>query len=208
MKFFIRFKNKRYLRHIFSIALLISVFILFVFYYYNTTIMPTKNVPVITFSENIKNEVKVNYTDTDFLKGVTASDVEDGDLTSSIVVEQKSNIFKGNMREIIYAVCDSDNNTTKISREIEYIDYKPPVIEAVSDNPTIKSRKYAEVLSCFRATDVIDGDISNKIQIENIDTSGNNVTNGIFPVTVSVTNSCGDVTTFKQVVNIIEEDDK
>lgn len=208
MKFFIRFKNKRYLRHIFSIALLISVFILFVFYYYNTTIMPTKNVPVITFSENIKNEVKVNYTDTDFLKGVTASDVEDGDLTSSIVVEQKSNIFKGNMREIIYAVCDSDNNTTKISREIEYIDYKPPVIEAVSDNPTIKSRKYAEVLSCFRATDVIDGDISNKIQIENIDTSGNNVTNGIFPVTVSVTNSCGDVTTFKQVVKLIEEDDK
>ena len=208
MKFFIRFKNKRYLRHIFSIALLISVFILFVFYYYNTTIMPTKNVPVITFSENIKNEVKVNYTDTDFLKGVTASDVEDGDLTSSIVVEQKSNIFKGNMREIIYAVCDSDNNTTKISREIEYIDYKPPVIEAVSDNPTIKSRKYSEVLSCFRATDVIDGDISNKIQIENIDTSGNNVTNGIFPVTVSVTNSCGDVTTFKQVVKLIEEDDK
>lgn len=208
MNFFIRFRSKRYLRHIFSIALLISVFILFVFYYYDKTIAPTKNVPVITFSENIKNEVSVDYTDTDFLKGVSASDVEDGDLTLSIVVEQKSNIFKGNMREIIYAVCDSDNNTTKIAREIKYTDYRPPLIETVSDNPTIKSRKYSEVLSCFRATDVIDGDISNKIQIDNIDTSGSNVTNGIFPVTLSVTNSCGDVTTFQQTVKLIEEDDK
>lgn len=208
MKFFMRFRNKRYLRHIFSIALLISVFILFVFYYYDTTIVPTKNVPVITFSENIKNEVSVDYTDIDFLKGVTASDVEDGDLTLSIVVEQKSNIFKGNMREIIYAVCDSDNNTTKIAREIKYTDYRPPVIEAISDNPTIKSRKYSEVLSCFRATDVIDGDISNKIQIDNVDTSGSNVANGIFPVTLSVTNSCGDVTTLQQTVKLIEEDDK
>lgn len=201
------FLDKHFLRRFFSTILLIAMFICFGYYYYKTTIEPTRHVPEINFAENIKQKVTVDYTDTDLLKGVTSYDVEDGDLTGNIIIEQKSNIYSGNKREIVYVVCDTNSNVTKAKREVTYVNYKPPVIESIDETPRIKNRKYSEVLSCFRATDVFDGDISDKIQIESIDTSGDNVSKGIFPVTLSVTNSCGDVTIYKKTVKLLKEEE-
>ena len=62
-----------------------------------------------------------------------------------------SNLIEGNRREIVYAVCDSDNNVTKINKEITYSDYTPPVIEPVNKESIISERKYTQVLSCFKA---------------------------------------------------------
>lgn len=201
------FLNKHFLRRVFSTVLLLAMFICFGYYYYKTTIEPTRHKPEINFAENIRQKVTVDYTDTDLLKGVTAYDVEDGDLTANIIIEQKSNIYGGNKREIVYVVCDTSSNVTKAKREVTYVDYKPPVIESIEESPRIKTRKYSEVLSCFKASDVFDGDISDKIQIESIDTSGDNVKKGIFPVTLSVTNSCGDVTIYKKTVKLLEEEE-
>lgn len=188
---------------------LLLIFGLFGFYYYNRVLKVNVNYPVIEFKENYKETISVNSTDEDLLKYVTAMDIEDGDISKNVIVEQMSNLIDGNRREVVYAVCDSDNHVTKISRKITYSDYTSPVIEPIEEEPIINERKYTAVRSCFRATDVIDGDISNKIKILSIDTSKGTATRGVFPVVLTVTNSCGDVSYLESTVTFVgEKEDK
>lgn len=187
---------------------LLLIFGLFGVYYYNRVIKVNVNYPVIEFKDNYKKTVSVRSTEEDLLKYVTATDIEDGDISDNVIVEQMSNLIDGNRREVVYSVCDSDNHVTKITSEITYSDYTPPVIEPIEDS-VINERKYTAVRSCFRATDVIDGDISNKIKIVSIDTSKGTSTRGVFPVTLTVTNSCGDVSYLESTVTFVgaKEDD-
>lgn len=203
MKVFL--KKRRYLNIVMVMLIIIILFILFSIYYYNTQIGTNKNYPIIEFSDEYKTEISVESTEQDLLKGVTATDVEDNDLTANITIEQMSNLIKGNRREIIYVVSDSDNNVTKVTKEIQYTDYKPPVLKSIARNPVIEERKYSEILDCFRAIDVIDGDISEKIKIESVDTSAESISSGVFPVEVSVTNSCGDTVYLKSTVTLFEQ---
>lgn len=197
------FKNAA-VRCIAMVLVTALLILFFAFYYYDTNISKRKNVPAITFSESYKTKISVKSTQQELLVGVSAYDAEDGDLSTNIIIEKMSNIIKGNRREITYVVCDSDNNVTKVAKEITYTDYKKPVIKPVSDVPVIKERKYADILACFKATDVIDGDISSKIRIDSIDTSKDSINRGVFPVTLSVTNSCGDIAYLESTVTLVE----
>lgn len=192
-------------RFVVMMLVLLLIFGLFGFYYYYKEIKVKINYPIIEFDDNYKETISVKSTEEDLLEYVTATDVEDGDISNDIIVEQMSNLIEGDRREVVYAVCDSDNNVTKVTREITYSDYTPPVIEAIDEESIITERKYAEVLSCFRATDVIDGDISNKLKIVSIDTSKGTLNRGVFPVILTVTNSCGDVSYLETTVTLISE---
>ena len=183
------------------------------FYYNRTKFMKKVNPPVITFSDKYKTNVSVKVTNTELLNGVMATDVEDGDISLDIIVESVSNMvlenedgtkIKGVERDVTYAVCDSDNNVTKATQRIRYTDYKPPVIAPLEKVPTIKEKRYSSVIACFKATDVIDGDISEMLKIESLDSSTDNIRRGVFPVVLSVTNSCGDKVYYNTVVTLIE----
>ena len=52
-------------------------------------------------------------------------------------------------------------------------------------------------------------ELSNKIKIVSIDTSKGTSTRGVFPVTLTVTNSCGDVSYLESTVTFVgaKEDD-
>lgn len=193
----------RFVRFVVRMLGLALIFGLFGFYYYNRVIKVNVNYPVIEFSDNYRETVSVRSTDEDLLEYVTATDAEDGDISKNVIVEQMSNLIEGNRREIIYSVCDSDNHVTKISKKITYSDYTSPVIEPVDEESIINERKYVAVRACFKATDVIDGDISNKIKIVSIDTSKGTSTRGVFPVILTVTNSCGDVSYLETSVTFV-----
>lgn len=195
----------RLVRFVVMMLGLLLIFSLFGFYYYNKVVKVSMNPPIIEFDDNYKETISVTSTEEDLLEYVTATDVEDGDVSDSVIIEQMSNLIEGDRREVVYAVCDSDNNVTKVTKEITYSDYTPPVIEAIDEEPTINERKYAAVRDCFRATDVIDGDISNKIKIVSIDTSKGTSTRGVFPVILTVTNSCGDVSYLETSVIFVGE---
>lgn len=199
----------RFVRFVVRILGLLLIFGLFGVYYYNRVIKVNINFPVIEFKEDYKETISVRSTDEDLLEYVTATDVEDGDISKDVIVEQMSNLIEGNRREVVYSVCDSDNHVTKVTKEITYRDYIPPVIEPIEEEPIINERKYTAVRDCFRATDVIDGDISDKIKIVSIDTSKGTTTRGVFPVTLTVTNSCGDVSYLESTVIFVgvKEDD-
>lgn len=177
---------------IICIILVAGIFAGFGYYYYQSNRPSHSDKPVITLNKDAKNKVSVKTTEQDLLKDITATDKEDGDVTSSVIIESMSTFIDKNKRNITYVAFDGDNNVTKLTREIEYTDYKAPKIEEVK-KLEISSKKISEILACFKATDVIDGDISDRIKIDELTvTSSKNET---YDVVLSVTNSCGDVTT-------------
>ncbi len=75
----------------------------------------TGNAPII---EGIKDIVINEDEEIDLLAGITAKDVEDGNLTSKIVVDDsKLNIHEPGKYEVLFTVIDTDGNETK-SKEI------------------------------------------------------------------------------------------
>ena len=73
-----------------------------------------KDAPVIEFNAD-ELIVSVNATYEDLLSGVGAYDLQDGDITDDIIIEELT-VFLGNhTRTISYVVFDSDDNITNIT---------------------------------------------------------------------------------------------
>ena len=83
--------------------------------------------PVIS-SGNDKITVSIHDGEDVLLKGITASDKKDGDVTSSLLVESISNFYEGT-RTVTYAAFDSDNHISKVQRELTYTYYTSPRFE-------------------------------------------------------------------------------
>ncbi len=202
-----KFLRRRIVRAISMILMFCFMLGVFGSYYYSKEIQVNINRPQIIFDPKYKSLISVESTEEDLLQYVTATDVEDGDISSEIIIEGLSNLYEGTegeyKREVTYVVCDSDNNVTKMEKEIIYSDYTPPVIVSIEEKPVIHERKYAAVIDCFQASDVIDGDISHKLKIVSIDTTRGTENRGVFPVVLSVTNSCGDVSYLETAVTYL-----
>ena len=144
--------------------------------------------PTITCEEGVL-EVSVKAGKEALLQGVTARDDRDGDLTGEIMVEHVSNLTGTDTARITYVVFDHSDNAATCSRTIRYTDYEKPRFRLtaplhyyVGDTITLLDR--------LTATDVIDGDLQEKIRL-----TASNLTNtlaGTYHVTVQVTNSLGD----------------
>lgn len=172
-----------------------------VFYIYNH-LDAHNQAPVITIADGT-NEFSVSATEEDFLLGVSAEDDEDGNVTDSIIIESISQIYNKNTRNIVYVAFDSNNHVAKLEREIKYTDYKSP--EFTNDKYiAVETGSADEILAQLKATDVIDGDISNQIKLEI-----NSVQRGVpgkYPIRATVTNSCGDIVTKDFVVTVGEKE--
>ncbi len=135
-------------------------------------------------------EVGIDATDEDLLQGVTAYDGKDGDITSKVVVESISKFIEDGVCKVTYAVSDSNKNVVKNSRTIHYKDYTPPKFKmnrALVFNVT----ESVDITSAIGATDLIDGDISDKVVVTATDYYSDTV--GVFSVSVQATNSKGDI---------------
>lgn len=122
------------------------------------------------------------------MEGVTALDVEDGDLTDSIVLESVSPFDAQYRRTVTYAVCDSNNHVVKAQRVISYSDYTPPRFSL-----TVPQRYTAlnlnSIVSTVQASDLVDGDLSQNIKIESYTLDSGAL--DTCEVTLSVTSSTG-----------------
>lgn len=183
---------------ILEICLIILVVVAFGAYFVHHHLEANNSAPVITIAEG-SDKFSVKATEEDFLRGVSAEDEEDGNVTDSIIIESISQLYNGNKRSIVYVAFDSNNHVTKLEREIKYTDYKAP--KFLNDTYiTVPTGAAAEILNELKASDVIDGDISSQIKLE-----VNSVQRGIpgkYPVRATVTNSCGDVVTKDVVVTV------
>ena len=142
--------------------------------------------PVITMdSDNIT--VSVKDSEKKLLEGIQAEDDQDGDISSSVIVEDISS-FINDRRIITYVVSDSHNNTTRATRELTYKDYTAPRFTITSPLSYTMEVYASDILKDIEAHDAVDGDISDKIKV-NFTTP---MEAGTYEAEFTVTNSCGD----------------
>lgn len=145
-------------------------------------------IPEITI-ENDFIEVSCNASDEELLKGVTATDEKDGDLTGEIIVESISRFVQPGVCEVIYAVCDSDNHVAHATRKLGFTDYIAPRFK-LTDSLCFSLYEHVDIASCIGAVDCIEGDISGNVVITSPDYTSS--VTGVFTLELTVTNKKGD----------------
>lgn len=160
--------------------------------------------PVITMDQQ-ELTVGLNATDKDFLKGVKAVDENDGDVTSSVVVESVSNFLSGGRRLVVLAAVDNHNNVSRANRIVKYAGYTSPTFELKKPLcfESGSSSKSDDLLKNLKVKDKIDGDLSNQVKILT-----NSVvdlyTPGNYPVKLQVSNSAGDTVSFQSTIQVYD----
>lgn len=135
-------------------------------------------------------EISVSDSSDALLAGVTASDAQDGDLTSKVRVLSISKFITGGTAKITYVVFDSDNNMASLTRELRYTDYVSPTF-AITQALIYGQNASIELLDRLQVTDCIDGDITQSIRVSSLKSTSDPE---VFTVDIQVTNSMGDST--------------
>ena len=160
------------------------------------------NLAPVVLLDSSEIRVSVNATEEELLRGVTAIDPEDGDLSASLVVENISPFIGKNRCTITYAAFDSANKVGTASRTLYYTDYHSPRFELLSDF-IYASGEVVKPFDSIRAFDCIDGDITNRISMSWVD-EASYTGGGAGQVRFRVINSRGDVSTL--VVNVVTDE--
>ena len=177
----------RYLRIITVIVFIFSI--LFAGWvnvrYYNNQ---NTDFPSITSSIDLL-ELSVEEPPEAMFRGLSASDATDGDLTDQIMVASVSHFLKPGLVNVKYVVFDKHNNSSTLTRQVQYKDYVAPVY-SLEKAPVYTVGSSFDLLDYISVNDCIDGDISKHIRV--ISNMVNNYSEGNYPVLLEVSNSCGD----------------
>ena len=183
-----------------SLTLFIASLILFGINYYRKSIYEDRTGPVFQIEDNII-EVSVKDDEKALLKGLTATDAADGDVTDSVIVESISP-FTGTGRRIVnYAAFDSDNHVTHAKRELAYTDYRASQFHL--SKPLSFAMNATNLLDGITVDDCIDGDLTKSVKLmsdEEIDTSHV----GEYSARLKVTNSAGGVSYLPVTIEIYD----
>ncbi|MBC1650160.1 DUF5011 domain-containing protein [Listeria booriae] len=139
----------------------------------------------------------------DPMAGVTASDTEDGDVTSGITVTANDvNVNQEGTYHVTYSVTDSDDNTTTKTITVTVTSNDAPVITAA--DKTMKKGASFDPMAGVTASDTEDGNITDNVSVtaNDVDTSAV----GTYHVTYSVTDSDGNTTTKTITVTVTSND--
>jgi len=174
------------LRMIVSVIFVLSICLFIGFYIADAMKDDTR--PVITIEDDII-DVSLKMEDSELLKGVTAYNEKDGDITSKIIIESVSKFTSEKISTVTYAVCDDDNHVATAKRKIRFKDYTEPYF-VIENSMVFAVGEDVDIASSVSAFDCIDGDISDRVIITTTDYETNKV--GVFKVSLKVTNSMGD----------------
>ncbi|MBR3241075.1 MAG: hypothetical protein IKF90_00015 [Parasporobacterium sp.] len=162
-----------------------------------------RTIPVIEMdSESVT--VSVEDGDEAILKGVTAMDGKDGDITENLFIESRTTFLEKGRFEVTIAVADKDNHINKATREVIYSDYRSPQFSLTNPlkfQTTKESEDDLNIARGLSAKDVIDGNISNKIKISS-EYSINSFNTGDYYMEFIVSNSMGDTIRLPVTVTI------
>ena len=183
-----------------SIFLFIVSLILFGINFYAKRVLGEETGPVFQEESNII-EVSVKDGEEALLKGLTATDAADGDVTNSIIVEAISPFTGTGHRIVTYAAFDKDNHVTHLKRELAYTDYVAPRFHL--NKPLSFTMNSTKLLDGVTAEDCIDGDITKNIRMmsdDGIDTDHV----GEYSARLKVANSAGGVSYLPVTIEIYD----
>ena len=133
--------------------------------------------------------------------GATATDLEDGDLTASIVIDSSAvNTAVVGSYSVSYTVTDSGGDTSTATRTVNVTAGSSPVITLLGANPQtiLKNSPYVELGAT--ATDLEDGDLTASIVI---DFAINTGVVGSYSASYTVTDSSGNTDTDSRIANVV-----
>ena len=119
--------------------------------------------PVLTCTEEVL-EVSVNASQGELLRGITAWDDRDGDLTGEIMVDHISTLISANTAKITYVVFDHADNASKLTRTVAYTDYEAPKF-SLSQPLIFDVGKTVTLMDRLTAYDLVDGDLTGSIRM-------------------------------------------
>lgn len=177
---------KKNLLYLGLIMLCTSAFLLFVFMYQQGI---DNQAPTIHFSDEVLEYSVLDPRDA-FLKGVTARDNVDGDVTDSVVVASVQLVNKSGAVRVTYAAFDAAGNATTAVRKAKFTDYAPPTF-SLNRSMTFPDNVEFNISPMFQAEDKLDGDISHRVRVTPLDDAPISEP-GTHDVEVRVNNSLGD----------------
>ena len=160
--------------------------------------------PEITVPEG-QLEMSIADGQEKILEGVTAFDSRNGDVTYSMVVEMVKGLKNDGSAKATLAAFDRSGNVAKAVRDIRYVDYTQPVFDL--DRPLLfKEEVSYNLLDCVTATDVIDGDITNRVKVTILEADHSVSLAGDYKVQFRVTNTLGDTSYLEAPVLVYPAD--
>ena len=147
--------------------------------------------PVIT-ADTDKLTVSITATDEDLLKGMTAFDNIDGDVTSKLVVVSRSKFIDKGVIHVNYAAFDSSSNVGTKIRTVTFEDYVSPRFHIYAPLRFPTGSSGIDYLDKVTAEDCIDGNLTSQIKISLGQTMAVSEAATQQAMDIQVTNSCGD----------------
>lgn len=164
----------------------------------------TDTVPPVITLDSDSITVSVEDGRDALLRGVTASDAKDGDLTGQIIVSGVSKLISNNTAKVSYMVFDKAGNMASATRYVVYSDYHRPRFMLIA--PLVYSLgETVSITGHLQAQDAVDGDITSSIRVLSSDIISS--TEGVYNLTLQVINSLGDTAQVTLPVTIRAEAD-
>lgn len=145
--------------------------------------------------------ISVDADDAVLLRGITAQDDRDGDVTASLLVERVSNITQQHRATVTVAAFDSAGNVAKASRTIAYTDYCSPRF-TLSAPLMFREGADIDVFTRIGAQDVIDGSLNDRVKGTLVSDDSAIYDAGEYLVEFRVTNSLGDTAALTAPVEV------
>ena len=140
------------------------------------------------------------------LEGVRAQDVQDGDVTDSIVVESVQGLVSDKRFTVTYAAFDAAGNVSKAQRTVFYKDYTAPRF-ALSAPLIFREGTSLDVFAPLEAEDVFDGSLKDRIKGTLVSGETQIAQAGEYTVEFRVTNSLGDTAYLTAPVEVLPAGD-
>ena len=172
------------------------VFVVFSFTRVKEYITSDFTAPVI-HADSDSLQVSVSAGEEELLAGMSAVDNLNGDVTDTLVVVSKSKfISKGTLR-VNYAAFDKNNNVGIAARNLTYTDYHSPRFSMSQPLRFLSGNTNNNYLQYIRASDCLDGNITQQIKISLGNTESTSNTSTRRKVYIQVTNSAGDTSSLE-----------
>lgn len=149
------------------------------------------------------NSIEVSVADDEeaILKGVSASDSNDGDVSDTLIVETMGQFLSPGRRNVTIAAVDNSGNVAKVTRQVTYTDYTAPKFEITE--PLRFPINTTNILEFVTATDCLDGDLTRQIKTSSSSRVDTTVADD-YETILTVTNSAGDTSKLPCTVTIFD----
>lgn len=181
--------------------------ILFGVYIVKVRMVEDHTPPVLICTED-PISVSVKAEPSELMRGITATDDRDGDITKSVRVSSMSHFIDKGKRTVTYVVFDKANQATTVQRTLNYTDYVSPRVHLMKPlRYTLNELRSLNFAENMTAEDCLDGDLTTQIHTV-WGESLYMLQPGNYPMNIQVNNSAGDVCLVPVEVEIVDSSDR